>query len=274
MADGVRLAAKDDIPYLRDIWKASFPDSEEYVKLFYERNFDRIEIPVYCLNSKPVSMLHLFDAQFSDIDGCRKAKYAYAGATLTRYRKNGYYKALFFYAMDEAVKNGYLIFCKPFSPELSKYYEKLGFEIDSYFRLVTLNPHKPLPLSVSDISPEQYKSMRDSAFSHIPYAKWSDSHIRWCVEENAYFSGRTLAFEYSGEEHFLMCYPVNDTLIITETDLSLDALKSLSGSFCRLFGANELKAYMPETCPEGEKIISSIVYNGPLNKTYSNMILI
>ncbi len=71
-----------------------------------------------------------------------------------------------------------------------------------------------------------------------------------------------------------MCYPVNDTLIITETDLSPDALMSLSGSFCEFFGANELKAFMPETCTEGEKIISSIVFNGPLKKTYVNMILI
>ena len=274
MTDGVRIAVKEDIPYLCDIWKSSFPDSEEYVKLFYERNFDQIEVLIYSVNGKAVSMLHQFDAQFSDKDGCLKAKYIYAGATLAGYRKKGYYSAIYNYAMDAAKKNGYLIFGKPFSPKLAEYYIKLGFEIDSYFKLVTLSPQMPLPLKVRDISCECYNSMRDSAFSDIPYAKWSDDHIRWCIEENAYFDGRTLAFEYGGNEHFLMCYPVSDTLIITETDLSLDDLKSLSGSFCELFGARQLKAYMPEICAEGESIISSIVFNAPLRKTYVNMILI
>ncbi len=233
-----------------------------------------MEVLVYSVNGKAVSMLHQFDAQFSDRSGCKKAKYIYAGATLMRYRKKGYYSAIYKFAMSAAKENGYLIFGKPFSAKLAEYYLKLGFEIDSYFKLVTLNPQKPLPLSVSDITYQQYNLMRDSAFSDIPYAKWSDSHISWCVEENAFFSGRTLAFEYGGSEHFLMCYPVNDTLIITETDLSLDALKILSGSFCELFGTQHLMAYMPESCPEGKKIISSIVYNAPLRNTYVNMILI
>ena len=117
--------------------------------------------------------------------------------------------------------------------------------------------------------------MRNAAFSGLPYAKWSDRHIKWCIDENEYFSGKTIAINANGEQYFLMGSPEGDTLIITETNLSLKQLKEFSGALCDLFNTKLIKAYMPDfSCVEGEEIISSLVNNLPLRKTYVNLILI
>ena len=83
--------------------------------------------------------------------------------------------------------------------------------------------------------------------------------LKWCIKENEFFSGRTLKFQYDGKLHFLMAFPDDETLIIDETDLSLNQLKEISGALCDLFETKTIKANLPEfLCDEGEKIIFSI----------------
>jgi hypothetical protein len=139
---------------------------------------------------------------------------------------------------------------------------------------VTVPPQGNAPLSVTDIDYKEYNRMRNKAFSAKPYAEWSDEHIRWCMEDNAFFDGRTVKISLNGNDYFLMAFPQDNELIITETDLSLDQLKELSGSLCDLFKTERMKAYLSDFYQEGESIASSIVYNAPLLNTYVNLILI
>ena len=54
-----------------------------------------------------------------------------------------------------------------------------------------------------------------------------------------------------------------------------EQLKQLGGALCDMFKTKLIKAYLPDfSCNEGEKIVSSAVYNSPLNNTYVNLILI
>ena len=117
--------------------------------------------------------------------------------------------------------------------------------------------------------------MRNEAFSAMPYAKWQDEYVRWCVDENAYCSGKTLGIKHDGKDYFLMGYTEDEQLIINETSLSITQLRQLSGALCDLFGADNIKAYLPEAaCDEGEAVISSFIYNTPPRHTYVNLILI
>lgn len=275
MIDGIRLASKQDIPALCAVWKASFPDDDDYIQYFYEENFDRIKVQVYVINDVPVSIVHIMDCCFAAGNEQRNAKFLYAGGTLPDYRKKGCFTKLMKYVTEEEKRNGNAVFLKPSAPEYIEYYKRFGFEPDSYFRLVTVNPGEIQPLSVSPLSYEKYNRMRNSAFSHLPYAKWDDRHIKWCVDENEYFSGKTLAVSLDGEEYFLMASPEGNTLTVTETNLSVSQLKRVSGALCDIFGTDVLKAYMPEfSCNEGERIIASVVDNAPLISTYVNLILI
>ncbi len=274
MRNGICFATEKDIPALCEIWKICFSDSEDYIKLFYSENFKYIDVLIYAVDGKPVSMLHLFKSAFADGEKENNAIFLYAGGTLPEHRSNGYFIKLLNKAKHIAEQKGCALFFKPATISLCNFYETLGFQIDSYFHLVTVSPADIVPLSVEDISFQEYNRMRNSAFSDIPFAKWDDRHICWCVKDNKFFSGRTLKFEFDGKEHFFMAYSQENTLIINETDLNLTQLKKLSGALCNLFGTVLIKAYMPDSCAEGEEIISSIVYNTPLHNAYVNQILI
>ena len=274
MKNEIRLAAKKDIPALCEMWETCFSDPEDYIKLFYSENFDRMKVFVYTADGKPVCMANAFDSMFCDSDKSQKAMFLYAGCTLPEYRHNGYFREMIDYLKGLSDQTGAAIFFKPASPALADFYRTLGLEVGSYFRLVTVNPVGKRPLSASDISFAEYNLMRNAAFSDIPYVRWDDEHICWCVSENAYFSGRTLKICADSKEHFLMAYPSDGTLIINETDMSLHELKNLSGALCELFGTKLIKAYMHDSCNEGEKIISSVIYNTDFSNIYVNQILL
>lgn len=272
---GIRYAGKRDVSALCEIWRDCFDDPAEYIDYFYRENIDRISVVVCTENDRPVSVIHLFDAVFKNGGSELNAKLIYAAGTRSGYRRKGLMGKLLRYVTSEASRGGYALFLKPASPYLSRYYKGFGFETDAYFRLVTLNPGEDLPVSVSALTPEEYNRMRDAAFSDRPYAKWPDSHIRWCVDENEFCGGKTVAVRLNGESRFLMGSPRKDSFLITETDMSLSQLRQASGALCGFFGAAVLQAYLPDhSCREGKKIVSSLVYNAPLLNTYVNLILI
>ena len=273
MNSEIRSAEKQDIPELIKIWKACFSDSEDYIKLFYRENFDRVKTLVTCVDGKPVGFSHLFDAVIKNRNVCYKALYAYAGGTHPEYRNNGFFASMLKHIQNEAVKNEYALFFKP-ALHLIPYYTSYGCVKGSELKLVTVNPEEIRPFDFTDLSYKEYNRMRDSAFSENTYVKWPDEYIRWCIKDNEFFSGKTFMTELDGKKHFLMVFPKEDKLIVNETDLSVEQLKLLSGYLCESFGSKTIEAYMPSCCEEGEPILTSFIYNSELRNYYTNLILI
>ncbi len=275
MANGIRAAEERDIPTLCEIWKVCFCDNEDYVRFFYRENLGRITTTVYEVDGKPVSMLHWFDAEFVNGAERRAAKYLYSGGSLPEYRKNGYYGALIKYVTDYADSSGCVLFGKPATQRLIPYYDKFGFIPDALFRVVSFPAGKKGPLEVRPVSPKEYNLMRNRAFGSFPHAEWPDSYMEFCFAENSFLGGKALVLGLDGSEHFLIGSPKDGTLTVSETDLSARQLERISGALCDLFGASFLRAYLPDrTCNEGEELVSSVVYNAPLNNTYVNLLLI
>jgi len=273
--DNIRLAKKQDIPALCEIWKHCFQDSEEYIRFFYERNFERIQVLAYYADNKPVSMIHLINASFESGEKCQNAKLIYAVGTLPKWRNNGCMGALLSALTKSSKEEGFALFLKPSSPSLFEYYAKFGFVKASSFRLVKFAAGKMQNISCRELSAEEYNKMRENAFCSIPHVKWDNAHILWCIEENELFSGRTLRINYDNRDYFIMAYPENETLVINETDLSLKQLKAIGGFLCSVFKTEKLEAYLcPQTCREGEKTVSNLVYNSEIENPYINLIMI
>ena len=271
----IRPATKRDIPALCEIWQACFNDSDEYLKLFYEENFGYAEILILTVNGEPACMVHIFDAELVDGKECFSAKYKYAGGTLPKFRKKGYFRILMEYVMKRAKKNGDVLIYKPATRSLGNLFIGLGAQHDTDYRLLSIEPNEKHELSVYDLSFTEYNRLRNEAFSDIPYVRWPDKYMRWCLKDNAFFGGRTLGFEFEGRRCFMMGYSENSTLIISETNLTPEQLKALSGTLCGLFGTKRIKAYMDESiCDEGEKVIATVLYNAPIKHTYVNLLLI
>ena len=272
MSKNIRLATKQDIPYLCEIWKACFPDSFEYIEYFYRENFEHVKAYVCCADGRPVTLAHLFDAVIKDGENEYKAYYAYAGGTLPEYRHHGHFEACIRHLQKTAVDDGRILFLKP-SESLISYYQFLGCVKASEFKVITFKPESNTHFEFEDLSYKEYNKMRDAAFSKGTYVKWSDEYVRWCVDENAFFSGKTLKVKIDGKEYFLMAYPKGDELIVNETNLEADLLKQVGGALCDLFAKKTIKAYMPEYCKEGEEEMSSYIYNSELRNYYVNLIL-
>ena len=275
MNKSIRLAKKQDIPALCDIWKQCFSDSEEYIQCFYKNNFERISVLAYYVNDKPVSMVHLINASFESDIKHQEAKFIYATGTLPQYRKNGYMGTLLEELTKKARDEGFALFLKPSSSELLGYYEKFGFVADSAFQLINISPGKIKLFPCRSLSDNEYNIMREKAFANIPHAKWDNAHIDWCINENELFYGRTLGIKFDNGEYFLLGYPENNTLVINETNLDVEQLKEASAFLCSLFRTKKIAAYMCNiTCKEGEKTIPNLIYNSNFNNPYINMIMI
>ena len=94
MQNGIRLASERDIPDLCVLWESCFSDSGDYIRYFYQVNFSRISVPVYVLDGKPVSMLHLLDAEFTDGPDGYPVRFVYATGTLPACRGGGFMRSL------------------------------------------------------------------------------------------------------------------------------------------------------------------------------------
>lgn len=276
MQSNIRLASRRDIPDLCAIWQSCFSDSEDYIRYFYRENFSRVSVLVYTLNGKPVSMIHLMDAAFADGADEYPVRYVYAVGTLPAYRRSGFMRSLILSAFQTAKENGYGLFLKP-APLLVEYYTSLGFVLDSRFRLFTAEPaiDGRKDISFSLLSAEDYNRLRNSAFSKRPFVKWPDAHVRWAVDENAFCGGQTLALSFGGSTNFLMGAPLDGVLRVTETDLDPEQLRLAASALCGLFGTARVEAFLPEEiCGEGTAIVSSVVFNAPRRRTYTNLLLI
>ena len=275
MSSGIRLADESDIPALCDIWRSCFPDPDDYIRLFYTRNFGRISVPVFEVDGRPVSMLHLMDASISADGGERESKFIYAVGTLPEYRRKGYSGSLLQYVKNGALCNDHGLFLKPSSCHMSEYYRSFGFETSSWFGRFTISPGEMIPVTAASLSAEEYNRRRDAFFSGSPYVRWSDGHVRWCVEDNAYFGGETLALTMRGREFFMMCSPENGELLITETDMTPDELKLAGRALCGMFGARLIRTFAHDTtCRESGDTVASAVFNTDVRGAYVNLILI
>ena len=272
---GIREARRSDIPAMSEMWRLCFGDPDDYIRFFYDRNFDRLTAFVYTVDDRPVSMVQTMDSCFVDGQKRYPAKYICAAGTHPGHRHKGYYGMLFAHMRKWADEGDHALFGKPASRGCVPMYESYMLRTDACMRLVTAEPEGKTDIAFYTPSAEEYNRLRNAAFSAHPHAEWPDGHTAFCMDENAWFGGKTLAFSLDGGVHFLMAAPEDGTLIITETDLTLPQLKRAAAAFNGVFGTERVRAYLPDfACGEGEEILSSMVYNSPFEDTYVNLILL
>ena len=75
-------AGKQDIPFLKQIWKECFGDSDRYINRYFDTLFDRITIAVKRSDDNiPVSMVSMLPVSLCTPDGNYPGHYIYAAAT-------------------------------------------------------------------------------------------------------------------------------------------------------------------------------------------------
>ena len=82
-------AGKQDIPFLKQIWKECFGDSDRYIARYFDTLFDRITIAVKRSDDNiPVSMVSMLPVNLCTPDGNYPGHYIYAAATTKAFEGN------------------------------------------------------------------------------------------------------------------------------------------------------------------------------------------
>lgn len=101
------LSRPDQIPALKAIWAASFPeDSHELIDRAFGRLYRPADCMVECRAGRPVSMAFLLPAVWHNGTSTYPVQYIYAAATLPAYRGAGPFRRSAPPAHEEASRRG------------------------------------------------------------------------------------------------------------------------------------------------------------------------
>ena len=210
------------IPALKSLWIKAFEDSEDYVDFFFNQRFDDIATFVYLVDDNPVSMAFVFDEELYHKDTYIRAGYIYGVATSNKHQSKGYSTQVLKY-IQSIYPTTFLI---PATARLFDFYRRNGYQTAFMIHEETLSitDHCPATISYSfdDISPAQYKSIRDRHFQREGYIRWSEASIAYAIAENKFWGGSTLKVTLHKTIHediiLYRCY--DNQLYIKETTLS------------------------------------------------------
>lgn len=211
------LSRPDQIPALKAIWAASFPeDSHELI----DRAFGRLYRPADCMVEWPGRPAGLHGlpaprrmAQWAVHLSC--AVY-YAAATLPAYRGQGLFGALLRQAHEEASRRGQAAsFLRPGEPSLTAYYRRFGYE--NWFTAAVLRLSREELAALGGraagiarfSSCPDYGARRDALLAAHPcWIRWEERLARQAVD--------TASGVLIGPDGCALCERAGDTLLVRE----------------------------------------------------------
>ncbi len=248
----VVFASEYDLDQIRHIWRTCFGDGEDYIDLYLKNRFDPENMMVIYRDGRPVSMASFLPARLKRGEDWLPVRYVYAVATLPEYRRLGLASEILQHALE---KYGEPLILQPETEELEGYYERLGFEKGfaeenwefrpeagagpdlpggrGELRAAGIAPFKAGESDespeneagkegISEISPEEYKEIRDKHFDGDGYVRWDEQGIAYALEENRFCGGRALK---AGQD-MILYRREKDALRVLETTLEGEALQS------------------------------------------------
>lgn len=130
-------------PVVRSIWKTVFGDSDEYMDLFFQRQYRPENTLIYFEENTPVAALQMVEYSISLYGEIIPFYYLVGLSTLPEYRGKGYMSELIERAHKVMEKRGIqLSILVPAESSLFEYYERFGYQQISEERSKPLNLKK------------------------------------------------------------------------------------------------------------------------------------
>lgn len=131
-----RLAKKEDLEGLKEIWKLSFGDEDRFIDLYFQNRDWSSETAVLQTDGRIVSMQTLIPVSMMGEDGEKcSAAMLYAVATHPDHQKRGYADQLIEFANQTLLAEGRgATVLVPATEELFRFYEKRGYQRGFYVR--------------------------------------------------------------------------------------------------------------------------------------------
>lgn len=159
-----RTACSADVPALKALWARCFGDETDYIDRFFEDLFLPEHMVVCADNATPVSMVAFLPCTLRTPAGDAPCAYLYAMATHPQYQGRGLGQQLLRYAYDYARQSrGWVgLTLVPADAGLFRFYAKTDYQTAFSYQSVSWNgAPAPHPVSVSPISPEEYRRVRE-----------------------------------------------------------------------------------------------------------------
>lgn len=187
----LRLAGKEDLKGLKEIWKLSFGDEDSFIDLFFhDRNWtDETAVLLCC--GKVVSMLTMIPVSIIGEAGrIGSASMIYAVATHPDFQKRGFADRLIEFSnrllLSKEVPVTVLV---PAEEELFRYYEKRGYTEGFFVREVVLSKDDLNTLEdspgreelhacrITSIDPALYNAVRRKQLKGCSYLDYRDAEV-------------------------------------------------------------------------------------------------
>ena len=264
------------VPGLKALWKEAFGDEDAYVDFFFANKYKHYETYVYLYSELPVSMAFVFDAELFIDNAYMPIKYIYGVATAKEYRRQGLSTQIL-----EHIKAKYpSSFLVPSTENLFCFYKRNGYknafvlEELHFDALDAFNPSTKLIFQ--DITPMEYKEIRDEYFMCNGYIRWDEEMIAYALAENALCGGSTLRVKSadSDETHGILLYRCyQNQLFIKETTLADQILQDVVFCLMKETGSLSCNVRLKAKDKKSGKHFGMLYHSSELENGYCNLVL-
>jgi len=270
----IRRAGEEDIDGLVGLWIESFHDPEDYIRLFYRRNFPAMEVWVILYDGCLAAMANLLPATVQDGQTEQKAWMGYAGCVRKSMRSRGIWRYMLEFLKKHLEEQGTALFFKP-AEGLAGYYQARGFSVEARWSLLTIESGKKTEgVKFSPLDPEDYERLRAEAFSGIPYVRWDREYLAWAIEENLYCGGYAEKLRTESGEYALLAFKKDGLLTIMETTMPPEKVENMAGNLLERYGADRILLRVNDLGEGFPGVVSSMsIYNRIKNPYVSVMLL-
>ncbi|MDD3174692.1 MAG: GNAT family N-acetyltransferase [Herbinix sp.] len=233
---------------LKEIWKESFKDSEEYIEFFLKNRFVPQQTVIAISNNKVVGATYLLPAEIDMGYGSIPVLFGYALGSLKEYRGQGISKHILDFIFQYCDANHYVFTFYPANEKLVAYYESIGLtKVGNIKKFHFINNHKVMVEKVflADIASEEYAKLRNNFFAGVGYLKWDDAAINYAILENCFCGGFCKKLIYKSNEYILIGRIEDNKLIITEANIPDHLLTDLMQALAIHFEVDEVIAFLP-----------------------------
>ncbi len=245
----IEIAEKNDIPRLREIWKACFDDPDSYLDFYFSNGFPAFRTVVDRIDSEITSMLTIVPAFYQKNGACFDAAYLYAVATAPAWRGKGIASRLISQTHDLLKNDGIKVATLfPAEDSLYNFYGKLGYQSSFSVCEIYLKRENCLPSScmISDCEKDLFLEKSADFLSRQPIAmKFAAKSLGYFYDEILATKGKVLKIDYGALQGYAVCYKIKETVVIKETSLNSKELKSCAVALMDLFETDRLFARIP-----------------------------
>ena len=272
----ITTATTTMIPALKALWKEAFEDTDEYTNFFFSHGFQPDRTFLYLQEERPVSMAFVFPGELCVHDGYIPVGYIYGVATSKDSRGKGYSTKVLKYIQQQYP----ISFLVPSSESLFQFYAKNGYHTafhvnEVQFHLEQLT--KPdSQILTQDITPDEYKAIRDNYFHGAGYLRWNKSTITYALAENVLFNGAAIKVKTplaDLTEAILLYRCYKQELIIKETTLSGKLLQDTAYSLMEKTKTNICRIRLRPDSSSPKKAFAMLHGQEGITSGYCNLVL-